>query len=840
VLFTRRDKMSGQNNKGDSLRTGSDLNSVAALDRYNSERTKKIIGNMLSEYADDDSKNYFDSPRKDDTLFDAEEYMEQVRKQADEFDRLKKVNRSDEIDVQNEDVKVKKSTPKKGFSLGAVFDTVKNILVDNDEDTYDEPEETEDDSLDFFVSGKQKSSENARSKTSESARPKISESVRSKTSENQKAEEAPRRKASSVSNFKAKTQAKKSSGLTKNAPDYMSEESKRTAEDLIKRIVGQSYDDEMDITEPDYIEPEEQIKPVEQSDDHLRATVSYKESVGKIREALDNSNKRLAEKKALMEEEKARREAELAEEVARLKEEEERYESEKAKQREIEREKMLAEERAKEEEECIAREKAEAEARRIAEEEEKRRKAEEEKARKEEEEKARKAEEERQKIAAQRLAEVARKAEEERLEKERLEREAEEARLAEEAAQAEKESAAESSVTSKADSDDEEEPVKEYKISRGKRAGKNERYAAVKTAQAQQNSQEEQPEEEKPNEKAENPVEKKEEEKPTVNQSKSKRQRRKKKSEATATETEQQASEVKKIKDSGEENMVRDTKAITDEIIAAATMDVNNVDENEVGEEESQHRRSNKKKAVKGKKPRVEDLDEDFFDDEDDEQSILPEVKKSQPKPEKKRTAKKTTKVAKKPDIEAIMAEDDEDDDDDIVKEQNVRVVRIPIRGILFTFVIIVFAVAMTGMGYLCNNYKTRLDDAQDEISELKSNENSAQYEKQIEELESKVTDLTEQNSYLTSQISLLQNSTGSNNEIQSDETSEQTSEGETSEDTTTGKNEKYIVQSGDSLYKIAQKVYGDGSRYSDILKANGMTEDNISLAVGDELIIPE
>jgi nucleoid-associated protein YgaU len=143
-------------------------------------------------------------------------------------------------------------------------------------------------------------------------------------------------------------------------------------------------------------------------------------------------------------------------------------------------------------------------------------------------------------------------------------------------------------------------------------------------------------------------------------------------------------------------------------------------------------------------------------------------------------------------------------------------------------------------MGYLCNNYKTRLDDAQDEISELKSNENSAQYEKQIEELESKVTDLTEQNSYLTSQISLLQNSTGSNNEIQSDETSEQTSEGETSEDTTTGKNEKYIVQSGDSLYKIAQKVYGDGSRYSDILKANGMTEDNISLAVGDELIIPE
>ncbi len=825
--------MSGQNNKGDSLRAGSNVNSVSALDRYNSERTKKIIGNMLSEYADDDSKNYFDSPRKDDTLFDAEEYMEQVRKQADEFDRLKKVNRSAESEAQSEEVKVKKSASKKGFSFGAVMDTVRSILIDSDEDDAEvEQEETEDDSLDFFVSSKQKASESVRPKASESARSKASESVRPKASEDasQKAEEAPRRKTSSVPHTKAKAQAKKSSGLTKNAPDYVSEESKRTAEDLISRIVGQSYDDEMDITEPDYIDPEEQIKPVEQSEDHLRATVSYKESVGKIREALDNNNKRLAEKKALMEEEKARREAELAEEVARLKEEEERYEAEQAKQREIDREKMLAEERAKEEEKRIAREKAEAEARKIAEEEERRRKAEEEKARKAEEEKAKKEEEERQKLAAQRLAEVARKAEEEKLEKERLEKEAEEARLAKEA---------ESTVLpSKADSDDEEEPVKEYKISRSKKTGKTEKPETVKTAEVQQNS-----EDGKPNDKAENPVDNKEEkteEKAAVNQSKAKRQRKKKKADAAVDEKVQQANKDKKIKDSGEENMVRDTKAITDEIIAAATMDVDNVEEKEVDKnEEGQHRRSNKKKAVKGKKPRVEDLDEDFFDDEDDEQSILPEVKKSQPKPEKKRTAKKTNKVAKKPDIEAIMAEDDDEEDNDIVKEQNVRVVRIPIRGVLFTFVVIIFAVAMTGMGYLCNNYKVRLDDAQDEISELKSNESSAQYEKQIEELESKVTDLTEQNSYLTSQVTLLQNSNGSG-AVQGDNTSEQTSEGETSEDTTAAKEEKYIVQSGDSLYKIAQKVYGDGSRYSDILEANGMTEDNISLAVGDELIIPE
>jgi nucleoid-associated protein YgaU len=148
----------------------------------------------------------------------------------------------------------------------------------------------------------------------------------------------------------------------------------------------------------------------------------------------------------------------------------------------------------------------------------------------------------------------------------------------------------------------------------------------------------------------------------------------------------------------------------------------------------------------------------------------------------------------------------------------------------------------MTGMGYLYYNLNERYKDAQDELSNLKSSESSAQYKEQVSELQSKVSDLTEQNSYLTAQVSLLQNaSNAAQSQSESEDKTEQTSEG-TSETTTeaSSQGEKYIVQSGDSLYKIAQKVYGDGSRYTDILKANGMTEDNISLSVGDELIIPE
>ena len=49
-----------------------------------------------------------------------------------------------------------------------------------------------------------------------------------------------------------------------------------------------------------------------------------------------------------------------------------------------------------------------------------------------------------------------------------------------------------------------------------------------------------------------------------------------------------------------------------------------------------------------------------------------------------------------------------------------------------------------------------------------------------------------------------------------------------------------YIVQSGDTLSKIAKEYYGDANRYMDIYNANtDKLSDPNKIQVGQELIIP-
>ncbi len=52
------------------------------------------------------------------------------------------------------------------------------------------------------------------------------------------------------------------------------------------------------------------------------------------------------------------------------------------------------------------------------------------------------------------------------------------------------------------------------------------------------------------------------------------------------------------------------------------------------------------------------------------------------------------------------------------------------------------------------------------------------------------------------------------------------------------GNGETYTVQSGDTLYSIAEDVYGDGNRWTEIAEANGI-DDQSGLTVGEELDIP-
>ncbi|NOS85704.1 MAG: LysM peptidoglycan-binding domain-containing protein [Ignavibacteria bacterium] len=55
------------------------------------------------------------------------------------------------------------------------------------------------------------------------------------------------------------------------------------------------------------------------------------------------------------------------------------------------------------------------------------------------------------------------------------------------------------------------------------------------------------------------------------------------------------------------------------------------------------------------------------------------------------------------------------------------------------------------------------------------------------------------------------------------------------------GKTERtYVVQSGDTLSKIAKQYYGDAGKYMDIFNANtDKLSDPDKIQVGQELIIP-
>jgi nucleoid-associated protein YgaU len=68
------------------------------------------------------------------------------------------------------------------------------------------------------------------------------------------------------------------------------------------------------------------------------------------------------------------------------------------------------------------------------------------------------------------------------------------------------------------------------------------------------------------------------------------------------------------------------------------------------------------------------------------------------------------------------------------------------------------------------------------------------------------------------------------------DEEGDDAAEGEADGDT--GTVTTYTVEAGDTLYAIAEKVYGDGSQFRAIAEANGIDTSN-RLTVGQELTIP-
>ncbi|MCA9390378.1 LysM peptidoglycan-binding domain-containing protein [candidate division WWE3 bacterium] len=72
----------------------------------------------------------------------------------------------------------------------------------------------------------------------------------------------------------------------------------------------------------------------------------------------------------------------------------------------------------------------------------------------------------------------------------------------------------------------------------------------------------------------------------------------------------------------------------------------------------------------------------------------------------------------------------------------------------------------------------------------------------------------------------------------QTDSTMEQADESDTTPNEPEG-GTTYKVQAGDTLWSIAQKAYGDGYKWREIADANGISIDNTSLDVDQELSLP-
>ncbi|WP_317855400.1 LysM peptidoglycan-binding domain-containing protein [Chakrabartyella piscis] len=121
----------------------------------------------------------------------------------------------------------------------------------------------------------------------------------------------------------------------------------------------------------------------------------------------------------------------------------------------------------------------------------------------------------------------------------------------------------------------------------------------------------------------------------------------------------------------------------------------------------------------------------------------------------------------------------------------------------------------------------------------------------QLEELQAQVTqseditvkyeELQLENMRLQEEIESLQNPVITMPEEDLGEAGEVTNVGggsSSSSSSSLTSGDSYTVVSGDSFWAIATKVYGDGTRYAEILSANGMTE-NDALSVGQVLTIP-
>lgn len=195
-----------------------------------------------------------------------------------------------------------------------------------------------------------------------------------------------------------------------------------------------------------------------------------------------------------------------------------------------------------------------------------------------------------------------------------------------------------------------------------------------------------------------------------------------------------------------------------------------------------------------------------------------------------------------------IYDEDDEEDD--------VREIELPVGRVAIVVIIVVIVALLLWLAVSRSTFKSQLVQANAQIEELTKQNTSSTYEKEINELKAQVDELTAENDRLKSSAATVNGGTGTstdnnnnnngNNNTNSDEnnTENNNSNNDNSDEDDINQNSSdetsytvYTVKAGDYPYSISEEVYGDGSRYDEILEFNNITGDD--LVQGMELKIP-
>lgn len=188
------------------------------------------------------------------------------------------------------------------------------------------------------------------------------------------------------------------------------------------------------------------------------------------------------------------------------------------------------------------------------------------------------------------------------------------------------------------------------------------------------------------------------------------------------------------------------------------------------------------------------------------------------------------TKKAKKKNNAALSSKSSRDVREVSAKNKASYSYKSNIGKIILGVIIVLFLVVLSVLIFKINSLSAKLEQSEKKLEEMQQ-KYGQDSESELEKLKKQVSDLQKENE------SLLGNSNKNADSSTESVSTEQSSSAQTADYSNLPA--EYVVQKGDNLWKISEKVYGDGHMYTKIAEANNISTDG-GLYTGQKLTIPK